>query len=190
MGLIGVAFLLLNIVLLIFSLTEEKAAVVLKQQITADQYIQEYLSPPFNVPHDGCILRLSGSAPLRNSWVALDFAMVDAGDRVISEFWDEASFYHGRDAEGYWSEGSGRFGTNFKVEKAGDYRLLAHAAGGSGYRGPPRKEPINVVIRSGVTMSYYFTLPIILSAICAAAGPLSRSAFEARRWAPVMDYGD
>ncbi|MEJ2715993.1 MAG: hypothetical protein P8182_02470, partial [Deltaproteobacteria bacterium] len=190
LGKIGVAFLVLNLVLLLYSFVSERRHVVLREKISASQYTKEHMTKPFKVPHDGTILRLAGRSPLNNSWLGLDFALVNGQDQVIKEFWDEASYYHGRDSEGYWSEGSRSFSSYFKIDKAGIYRLLMHATGGSGYRGAPRNEPVELTLTTGATISSYFTLPIILAALCALVEVVSRRVFEMRRWAPVMEDDD
>jgi hypothetical protein len=190
LGKIGAVFLVLNLVLLMYSLVSGRTSVVLREKISASQYTKEHMTKPFKVPRDGSILRLLGKAPLSNSWMGLDFGLVDAQDQVIKEFWNEASFYHGRDSEGYWTEGSRSFSSYFKVDRAGTYRLLVHAAGGSGYRGPPKKEPVELTVKTGATISYYFTLPIILSALLAFIELIFRGIFETKRWAPVMEDDD
>ena len=81
---------------------------------------------------------------MNNSWLALDFALVDADERVVSQFGNEASYYHGQDSEGSWSEGSRSFSSYFKVNKAGAYRLLLHGQGGSGEKDRSRNEPVDV----------------------------------------------
>ena len=97
-GKIGWAFVLINVILLVYSLAASKATPVLNETVTAAQYSQEHMTAPFNVSRNGSILHLSGWAPVNNSWLSLDFGIVDTDDRVISELYDEASFYHGRDS--------------------------------------------------------------------------------------------
>lgn len=191
LGKIGALFLVLNLVLWIYSFVSERTSVVLREKISANQYTKEHMSKPFEVSRDGSILRLVGKVPLNNSWLGLDFGLVDSQDQVIKEFSNEASYYHGRDSEGYWSEGSRSFSSYFKVERAGTYRLLMHATGGSGYRrGPPKNEPVQLTVKTGATISSYFIFPIILSALFALIGVISRGIFETRRWAPVMEDDD
>lgn len=190
MGLIGVTFFLLNLLLFIYSFMAEKNAVVLRENITAAQYKQEFLSKPFSVPHDGTVLRVSGGAPLDNSWISLSYAIVNAKDEVVSELYDEASYYHGRDSEGYWTEGSRSFGAYFKVEKAGTYKLLVHATGGTGIRGGPRNEPVAITVTADNTISWYFIVPMIFAGLIAGLGIFMKLAFEGRRWAPVMEDDD
>jgi DNA-directed RNA polymerase subunit RPC12/RpoP len=186
-GLIGLVFLVLNIVLFFYGAAAEKSKMVLQETIPAAKYTKEYMTKPFKVEKDGDILRLKGAAPLNNSWLALDFALVDAEDRVIGEFGEEASFYHGRDSEGNWSEGSGSFSKHFLVEKAGTYKLLVHAEGGSGRFGAPRNEPVLIHVYSGQTLSWYFIIPIFFAGLVAASGIIHKSIFEGRRWAPIYE---
>ena len=156
---IGVAFLALNILLLFYSFTADKNTALMQENITADQYSQEYMTNPFTVSRDGTILCLQGQAPVNNSWLAADFALVDAEDRVVSEFGGESSFYHGRDSEGTWTEGSSSFSSCFRVDKAGQYRLLVYGQGGSDNSGPSRKEPLKIRLTGDKTISWYFIIP-------------------------------
>jgi hypothetical protein len=187
--LVGAAFLAVNLVLLLYSLFSS-GGVVLVDTVPADRYTQEYITEPFEVTERNTVLSLEGEAPLNNSWVALDFALVNTDDSVIGEFSGEASFYHGRDSEGYWTEGSKSFTSYFRVEKPGSYRLLLHGTGGSGYSGPARKETISIRVRQGATISYYFVFPLILAALVAFWSLIRKYTFEAKRWAPVMEDED
>jgi hypothetical protein len=190
MGKIGVAFLVLNVLLFFYSFIAEKNTVVLRENVTAAQYKQEYLTQPFEVPHDDTILRVSGSAPLDNSWISLDYAVVNTDEQVIAEFYDEASYYHGYDSEGSWSEGSKSFSAYFKVATAGTYKLLVHATGGTGAAGGGRGEPVSVTVTADNTISWYFVIPMVFAVLLAVVGILSKLTFEARRWSPVMEDDD
>jgi hypothetical protein len=187
---IGVAFLALNILLLFYSFIADKNTALMQENITAEQYSREYMTNPFTVSRGGTILCLQGQAPVNNSWLAADFALVDAEDRVISEFGGESSFYHGRDSEGAWSEGSSSFSSCFRVDKAGQYRLLAYGQGGSGNSGPSRKEPLKIRLAGDKTISWYFIFPLLLSTVALVMEPFGRMAFEARRWRPVTSDSD
>ena len=190
LGKVGLFFIILNIALFVYSLVSDKGNVILTEHIVAKEYAKEVLTTSFKVTEPNAILRLTGRAPLRNSWLALDFALIDAEDRVLGEFWSEASYYEGRDSEGYWSEGSKGFKQYIKVEKPGTYRLLVHGKGGSGYNRPGLNEPIDLKLEAHATVSWYFVFPIVLAAIIAILGVAFRWSFELRRWAPVMETDD
>jgi Domain of unknown function (DUF4178) len=189
MGAIGAFFLLINCVLLLWALQTNRKPPILYERINAEQYSKEQLTGQFDVPRDGSILCLSGSAPVNNSWLALDFALVDADERVVSQFWNEASYYHGRDSEGSWSEGSRSFSSYLKVAKAGKYRVLLHGEGGSGDRGRSRNEPVDITVFAGMAVPWYFILPIVVSGLLAIIEPVLRISFEARRWSVVAPSG-
>ncbi len=190
LGWIGGVFVMLNLLLFIYSFVAEKNTVLMEESLAAEKYSKEHLTKPFKIERDGEILRLKGSAPLNNSWLALDFAVVDSEDRVLKEFWNEAAYYSGYDSEGHWSEGSPRFSSCFKVEKAGNYRLLVHAQGGSGDFGPARNEPVRLTLESGATISWYFIVPMILACVFMFVGLASREIFESRRWSDVVEDAD
>lgn len=184
-GKIGTLFLLLNVGLFGWCLLATKTTELLREKISADQYTKEHLTAPFSVYRDGVILCLNGYAPLKNSWIAMDFALVDSQDQVISEVYGDASYYSGTDSEGAWTEGSRSFESCFRVDKAGTYRLLIHGQGGTGESGPPGKEPVEIVVVSGKTIGWYFLVSIALSLGVALVPPLGRAVFERRRWSIV-----
>ncbi|MBI5247913.1 MAG: DUF4178 domain-containing protein [Desulfomonile tiedjei] len=184
---VGGVFLILNVLLLLYSYSADKNTIMLQEKVTSDQYSKDYLTQPFELKRDGTVLRLSGHAPLDNSWLSMDFAVVDASDSVISEFFGEAGYYHGADSEGHWSEGTSNFASYFKVRKAGRYRLLVHASGGSGINGPSRNEPIFIRVASDSTISWYFIVPILLALLALLIEPMGRFSFESRRWKAVME---
>ncbi|MGO9120734.1 MAG: DUF4178 domain-containing protein [Desulfomonilaceae bacterium] len=187
---IGAAFVALNILLLFYAFSSDKDTPLMQENITAEQYSQEHMTKPFTVSRNGTILCLQGQAPVKNSWLAADFALVDAEDRVISEFDGEASYYHGQDSEGTWTEGSSSFNSCFRVEKAGSYRLLVYGQGGSDYSGPSKREPLKIRVYADKTISWYFIIPLLLSALVMIIGPFKRMAFEARRWRTVTGDSD
>ncbi len=187
---IGGIFLILNVVLLLYSFSANKNNRLLQEKVTAEQYTKEYLTQPFEINRGGTLLRLVGHAPLDNSWLSIDFAVVDASESVISEFFDEAGYYHGTDSEGHWSEGASDFSSYFKINKAGRYRILVHATGGSGTSGPPRNEPMYITVYSGTTISWYFIIPILMAFTALIIRPIGRSIFESRRWKSVTEDGD
>ena len=187
---VGGVFLLINCLLLLWALQTNRKPPILQERITAEQYSKEHLTSPFEVPRDASVLRLKGSAPVNNSWLALDFALVDADERVVSQFGNDASYYHGKDSEGSWSEGSRSFGSYFKVNKAGAYRLLLHGQGGSGEKDPSRNEPVDIAVFTGMAVPWYFVIPIIVSGLVMVIEPIRRMSFEARRWSAVAGDGE
>jgi hypothetical protein len=182
-------FLLINCLLLLWALQTNRKPAIMQERIVAEQYSKEHLSRPFEVPRDGSIMQLRGKAPVDNSWLAFDFGMVDGGERVVSQFGNEASYYYGQDSEGSWSEGSRSFSSYFRVNKAGSYRLLLHGQGGSGEGGRSRNEPLEIAIFAGMAVPWYFIFPIIVSGLLMIIEPVRRSIFEMRRWSALASNG-
>lgn len=185
LGKIAGIFAAINLVLFLFGLMSDKNTVALQENISADQYGQEYMTGPFQVARAGTICCVHGNAALNNSWLGVDFAVVNAEDSVVSEFSGDASFYAGRDSDGSWTEGSRSFDSPFKIQKAGTYRLLLRGQGGTGYNGPAGKEPLQIRVTTGNTLYWYFMFPLGVCLFLALLGPLLRFVFESRRWAAV-----
>ena len=145
----GAAMALLNLGLVFFS-TTKKGTVVYSQTITAPDYLAEVVSDPFRLPKTS-IVELSLSAPVQNSWVALDLAMVDdSTDSVVAELGGELSYYSGVEGGERWSEGSQEEKHHFRSPPAGNYRFIAKGAGGSGNSvGPGRGETVQVAAANG-----------------------------------------
>ena len=190
MWIIGLVFVVVNLLLFLASFVAERPMRLLQVTVTPAQYSKEYFTEPFHVDVDGTIVRLRGEAPLNNSWIAAGFALVTADDKVVKEFWDEASFYHGRDSEGTWTEGSRSFTSYFKVSKAGKYRLLVHGERGRQRRNANRNEPLKLTLDANTTISWYFLIPMIFSGIIAIVQPVSKMLFEMARWSKVLESDD
>ncbi|MFH0824360.1 MAG: hypothetical protein V2B18_16530, partial [Pseudomonadota bacterium] len=181
MALVGAAFLILNCFLFVVVMQWNKGRIVLTQRITSEDYGKEYLTPPFTIDKADAVVRLSGNAAIRNSWVALDFALVDSNESVLKQFGGDASFYDGVDEGEYWSEGSTWFSTHFRVEKPGVYRLLVYGQGGNG-AGQGAKGAVTITVETPVTLPYWFLVPIISAFLVAFYSLLRKSLHERARW--------
>jgi Domain of unknown function (DUF4178) len=60
---------------------------------------------PFFVTKDGN-LQVKVEAPVSNSWLYLDGALINEETGAVDEFDTEVSYYYGSDSDGSWSEGS------------------------------------------------------------------------------------
>jgi transcription elongation factor Elf1 len=182
LGKLGVFFLVINFVLVLYGIAASGGKIVYSEEVSAEKYRQEYLGAPFEAPKDGLIYTLEGSTPVKNSWLAMDFALVNSKDQALKEMFAEASYYEGYD-EGRWTEGSQSFSSSFKIEKAGVYRLLIHGTGGSGENGPARNEPVTLRLVEGTPILWYFIFPILGAVLVMILSPVARWRFEQRRWA-------
>ncbi len=88
---IGVVFLVINVILGLYSCASDRRKLIMRESIDAENYTKEYLSQPFKLDSNRSILRLTSKAPVHNSWIALDFGIVNAEDKVVSELGGEIS---------------------------------------------------------------------------------------------------
>jgi len=189
-GWLGGAFLVLNLLLLISGFLLNRGTVILHEDMTSEQYSREFLTQPFSVDKNGAVFRLQGSAPVNNSWLAMDFAVVNADEQVVSQLEADLSYYHGQDSDGSWSEGATKFTRYFRIDKAGTYRLLVYGQGGSGEQGKSGNEPVTIRVSKDVTIPWYFFIPIVLSLLVMFMQTMARWSFEKRRWASVEEDSD
>jgi hypothetical protein len=77
---------------------------------------------PFEVPRGGN-LQVKVDAPVNNSWLYLDGALINEQTGGLDEFDAEVSYYHGRDSDGSWSEGGTSARTYVGSVPAGRYVL-------------------------------------------------------------------
>ena len=84
-------------------------------------------------------LELSIEANLRNSWIYLDFALINDSTGTAYDFGRELSFYYGSDQDGPWTEGSNH-----------DRALVPTVPGGRYYlRVQPQGQPVGGRLRYG-----------------------------------------
>ncbi|RME19078.1 MAG: DUF4178 domain-containing protein [Deltaproteobacteria bacterium] len=151
-----------------------------------DCFTQEVVSNPFLVG-DEPVMELRGRAPVSNGWVYANVALVDDRDKVQAEAGCEISYYHGRDYDGSWSEGSTKCSSYFRAPPAGTYRMLVKAERGDN---PAGSEGLYLELYQGGMLSRYFLLAAIALLLYPALVFYRTRLFEARRWAPVMEDDD
>lgn len=184
----GAIFALVNLGLLLWSLSQPGKAVA-AQSFTPDAYLKECVSNPFTLGTQS-VMSMEIAAPLNNSWLALDAALINEKDEVVEEMDGEISYYQGVEGGESWSEGDRSSTKYFKAPPAGTYRLILKAAGGSGINGLPRGEPLTVHLRQGAVLSRYFLVVFIIALLFPAYEITRKVMFEKRRWAPVTEDDD
>ena len=85
-----------------------------------------------------------------NSWAYIEVALNDPDDRPVFEAGREIGFYHGRDGDGAWSEGSRNSTLQFHAPRAGNYLLeLAISESGTWQRSGAALDRISVTVTEG-----------------------------------------
>lgn len=161
------------------------------EHIDAQALQQGKVTYAFDITRPGRLVELEMQTSLSDAWAFFDISVQQNGEAIFS-FGKEVSFYDGHDSEGYWSEGSRTATAHFLVPTAGSYSLEIEASeGGTGnFGGAKPSTPITVKVREGYVSPYYFVILLIISGVLSVVGWISRWAFEARRWKPVLEEGD
>jgi hypothetical protein len=105
-------------------------------------------------------LEVTTEAQVDNGWAYFDYALVNETTGQTYEFGREVSYYHGRDSDGNWSEGSRRDRAVLPSVPAGQYflRVLPEA------QVPTDFLEYRIVVRRDVPILFPYLLGLILLA--------------------------
>ena len=124
-------------------------------------------------------LELQAKAPVRNSWLYLDGALINPETGSIDAFDLEVSYYFGRDSDGAWSEGSTSKKRFIGSVTPGKYILRLAPQWQAG----KQPDQFAVRIRRNVPRFYQAFLAILAVAAFPVLLAFRQLAFESRRWA-------
>jgi hypothetical protein len=82
-----------------------------------------FVTPSFDIRGRTANLEVVTEAQVDNAWAYFDYALVNEVTGTTFEFGREVSYYHGRDSDGSWSEGSRRDRAVLPSIPAGRYFL-------------------------------------------------------------------
>jgi hypothetical protein len=132
---------------------------------------------PIFVPADANV-QVNVEAPVSNSWLYLEGALINEETGAVDEFDVEVSFYSGVDSDGSWTEGSRSAARYIPAVPAGRYLLRLAPQWESG-KAPPN---YSLTVRSRVPRFYHFVLAV-LALLAWPAGRMWRYfRFETERW--------
>jgi hypothetical protein len=124
-------------------------------------------------------LQVKVQAPVSNSWLYLEGALVNEETGAIDEFDLEVSYYSGSDSDGSWSEGSTSAARYIPAVPAGRYTLRLEPQWETGQR-PPGSYALTVTSR---VPRFYHLFLAALALLAWPAGRLWRYfRFETERW--------
>src|SRR5262249_17146529 len=83
---------------------------------------QVLFSEPFQLA-DGKNVALTLHAPVSNSWLYVDAALIDAASGLVQPFSKSVEYYFGHDSDGNWSEGDAAPRIFLSPVPAGTYTL-------------------------------------------------------------------
>jgi len=141
-------------------------------------------SPEAAVFTDRFIIESTGNveirvnAPLNNSWLYLDGALINEETGAVDEFDLEASFYSGSDSDGSWSEGGPEARTYVSAVPPGRYVLRLAPQWDAGHR----VSGYDLVVRSRIPRFYQALVAVLLLLFWPIVLSWRAGRFEAGRW--------
>ena len=78
---------------------------------------------PFTITDTERLTKVRVNTNVSNSWAYMDIAVTGPDDQPVFEAGREVGYYHGRDADGRWTEGSTRTTLLFHAPAPGDYTV-------------------------------------------------------------------
>lgn len=143
-----------------------------------------FVTEPFELRGRTSDVEMSISTDVQNSWIFLDFALIDERTGRAYDFGREVSFYNGVDGGEAWTEGK-------RVDRA----LVGSIPSGRYYlrvepHGPPEARlPVSyrLTLRRDVPPMSFFWIALALLALPPVVSQLRAMSFEQQRWAE-SDY--
>jgi hypothetical protein len=124
-------------------------------------------------------VRVSTSANVSNSWIYLNYALINQDTEQAWDFAREVSYYYGTDSDGAWSEGSTHDSVVVPSVPAGKYYLRIEPEGDAKH--PPISYSVEVT--RDVTVPGFFGIAFLALLIPAIAITWRALSFERARWA-------
>jgi hypothetical protein len=134
-------------------------------------------SEPFEIKGRGNI-EVQLRAPVSNSWLYVEGALINDETQEVDEFDLEAAYYHGSDSDGAWSEGGQNAYTYVSSVPAGRYVLRLQPQWETS-AAPARYE---VHLRRGVPRFYQALLAVLALGVWPLLVAWRKMRFEAERW--------
>jgi hypothetical protein len=142
-----------------------------------------FVTPTFQVKGRTANLAVTTEAQVDNGWAYFDYALVNDATGQTYEFGREVSYYHGRDSDGNWSEGSRRDRAVLPSVPSGPYflRVLPEA------QVPTDFLEYKIVVRRDVPILFPYLAGLVLLALPPLFVGLRAWGMERSRWAE-SDY--
>ncbi|MGC1618156.1 MAG: DUF4178 domain-containing protein [Candidatus Acidiferrum sp.] len=138
-----------------------------------------FVTDVFNLEGRTSNVQVTTSANVDNSWIYLNYALIDQDSGRAWDFGREVSYYHGYDSDGSWTEGAQKDTVVIPSVPAGHYYLRIEP------EVDPRHPPLvyTVQVRRDVTVPGLFGVAFLALLIPAIAITWRSINFERMRWA-------
>lgn len=123
-------------------------------------------------------VEITTAAGVANSWVYVNYALINEDTGNAIEFGREVAYYSGRDSDGPWTEGSQTDTVLIPAVPAGRYYLRVEPEGSRS------SGPLNcrIAVRRGVPSAVPFVAVLLLLLAPPVVSALASWNFEVRRW--------
>jgi hypothetical protein len=152
---------------------------------------ESFVTPTFELKGRSSTVELSIDTDLENDWAYFNLALINDNTGEAYDFGRQVSYYHGRDSDGNWSEGSRRDSVLIPSVPAGRYYLRVE---------PEMDDNTTASLRPGVrTVNYelglrrdipnntFFWIAAVLLLVPPVFKLIGAGSFERARWAQ-SDY--
>jgi hypothetical protein len=154
--------------------------VPLSPEAVSGQPSAMHFSDEFQITSRGN-MRAELSAQVSNSWIGVQGDLVNQDTQEVTSFYEEVSYYHGRDSEGSWTEGGTSASEYLSSVPAGRYVLRTTAVFPAGTA--PAGRTFHVTLTSDSPRGMWFGCALVLLLIGPLLAYLRSAGFESRRWA-------
>ena len=145
---------------------------------------QVYFSEPFELAGRSNI-RISGEAPVDNSWIYLEGDLINDDTGVVQSFPIEISYYYGVEDGESWTEGTRNDSAYTSSLPAGRYILRLEGQ----WERWQQPASLNVKIEQNVTNGFNFLVMLIALSLLPIIMLIYHISFERRRWSESMFGG-
>ena len=138
-----------------------------------------FVTDVFNLDGRTSNVEITTSANVDNSWIYVNYALIDQDSGRAWDFGREVSYYHGYDSDGSWTEGSRKDEVVIPSVPSGHYYLRIEP------EVDPKHPPIvyTVQVRRDVTVPGLFGVAFLALLLPAIAITWRSLSFERARWA-------
>jgi ribosomal protein S27AE len=138
-----------------------------------------FVTDVFNLDGRTSNVEITTSANVDNSWIYVNYALIDQDSGRAWDFGREVSYYHGYDSDGSWTEGSRKDQVVIPSVPSGHYYLRIEP------EVDPKHPPIvyTVQVRRDVTVPGLFGVAFLALLLPAIAITWRSLSFERARWA-------
>jgi len=156
--------------------------------LMSDKAADKFVTPPFTVKGAPSNLEFTMEAPVDNNWIDVDIDMVNDGTGEVREFSHGVEYYHGRDSDGNWTEGSQKRSALLSDAPDGTYHInldstvATPSAQKPGSPQQPQVRYFELTVRRGVVSWSAFVLSILAVLAYPLAVSMRKGGFEAKRW--------